>query len=82
MNFTETHIKQIETKDLTVEKVKKQLDVFKTGLPYVNLKSAAVLNDGILQLSEKEKCYFLEYYDNKKEGLDILKFVPASWCSD
>lgn len=78
MNFTETHIKQIESKGLTVDKVRKQLELFKTGLPYVNLKSAAVLGDGILKFSEKENQYFSRYFENKKDTLDIVKFVPAS----
>ena len=78
MNFTKTQIKQIEGKGLTVEKVLKQIEIFKTGLPNINLESAAILGHGILSFSEEEKKDYLTYYEKKKEGLDILKFVPAS----
>lgn len=78
MKFTKAHIKQIEDKGLTVEKINKQIELFKTGLPYVTLKSAAVINHGILSFTEEENTYFSNYYQSKKEDLNILKFVPAS----
>ncbi|OIQ20256.1 DUF4301 family protein [Lacinutrix sp. MedPE-SW] len=78
MNFTIQQIKQIEDKGLTVDKVLKQIEIFKTGLPYINLESAASLEHGINKLTEAEENYYLNFYKEKKESLDIVKFVPAS----
>ena len=78
MNFTTTQIKQIEDKGLTVAKVLKQIETFKSGLPCVNLESAAILGHGILKLSDKENQDYLTFYNTQKELLNIIKFVPAS----
>jgi len=78
VNFTSKQIKQIEDKGLTVDKVVQQIQTFKAGLPYINLKSAAVINHGIFSFSEEEKNEFATFYDNKKDDLKIVKFVPAS----
>ncbi|APX99154.1 DUF4301 family protein [Lacinutrix venerupis] len=78
MNFTSKQIKQIEDKGLTVDKVLQQIEVFKTGLPNINLESAAIVGDGIFRFSEEEKNEYAAYYDEQKEDLNIVKFVPAS----
>lgn len=81
MKFTEHDIEQIEKKGLTLKKVKAQIELFKTGLPLINLQSAATIENGIngiKQLSEKERDYFLDYFDAKRNAISILKFVPAS----
>ena len=78
MNFTKAQIKQIEDKGLTVEKVLKQIETFKSGLPLINLESAAILGHGIFSFSEEEKQAYATFYDTKKEDLNIVKFVPAS----
>ena len=78
MNFTKTQIKQIEDKGLTIEKVLKQIETFKSGLPYVNLKSAAILDHGILKLSNEDNLAYSSFYDTQKDNLNIIKFVPAS----
>ncbi|WP_055434727.1 DUF4301 family protein [Lacinutrix algicola] len=78
MNFTKAQIKQIENKGLTVDKVLKQIETFKSGLPLINLESAAILEHGILSVSKDENKEYSEFYDKQKEELDVLKFVPAS----
>src|SRR5690554_2070188 len=76
--FKDKDIIQIKNKGLNVEKVKSQIDLFKTGLPFINLHSAATINNGILKLSEKEKAASIQLFDSKRNGYSILKFVPAS----
>lgn len=78
MNFTKEQIKQIEEKGLTVEKVLNQIKTFKSGLPHVNLKSEAIIGHGILNISEEEKKEYLTFYNEQKDNLSIVKFVPAS----
>ena len=47
MNFTKEDIQQIETKGLTVEKVKSQIELFKKGIPFTNLVAVATIDNGI-----------------------------------
>ncbi|HLV39484.1 DUF4301 family protein [Xanthomarina sp.] len=76
--FSDKDINQIKQKGLTVEKVSSQIELFKTGLPFVNLQSAATINHGILKLSDEEKEAFIQLFDAKRNEYSILKFVPAS----
>lgn len=76
--FSDKDINQIKQKGLTVEKVCSQIELFKTGLPFVNLQSAATINHGILKLSDEEKEAFIQLFDAKRNDYSILKFVPAS----
>ncbi len=78
LNFNEDDKKQIEQKGLTLEKVRSQIDTFKTGLPYVNLNSAATLGHGILKVSDSERKLCVNLYNDELETLSIVKFVPAS----
>ncbi len=78
MNFTLKNIDQIKSRGITEEEVDRQLMLFKTGLPHINLKSAANIGDGICKLSKAEKQMYVEHYNRKKETLGIMKFVPAS----
>ncbi len=78
MKFTENDIKQIEEKGLTVEKVEVQIQLFKTGLPFINLKEAATKGNGILQISDEEKQDYINLFDTKRQALTLIKFVPAS----
>jgi len=76
--FSEKDIIQIESKGLTIEKIQEQIQLFKEGLPFVEIKHVATLGNGILALAQKEKQHYINYYDNKRDKISILKFVPAS----
>lgn len=68
----------LDKKGITVKKIEQQLALFKTGLPFINLKRAATVGDGILKLNDAEKDQFISLYDSSKDNIDIVKFVPAS----
>lgn len=78
MQFTEDQLDQIKRKGLSLEKVNKQIDLFKQGLPFVNINSAATIGHGILQFEESQKNNLIKGYDSKRDDISILKFVPAS----
>lgn len=78
MKFTEQDIQQIEKKGLTLKKVKGQIELFKSGLPLINLESAATIDNGIKKLSDAEKAHYIAYFDSNRNDCSILKFVPAS----
>ena len=68
----------LDKKGISVKKIEQQVEIFKTGLPFINLKRAATVDDGILKLNDAEKDQFISLYDSSKENIDIVKFVPAS----
>jgi len=78
VNFTEKDIKQIVAKGLTLDEVKAQIDLFKAGLPYVNLKDTATVDSGIIKLSSPEKIQYIQEFQKRRDDISILKFVPAS----
>lgn len=78
MNFSDKDIQQIESKGITLKKVEQQIELFENGLPFTNLVSEATIGDGILKLSPDKIEYFMSLFDTRKDGISILKFVPAS----
>lgn len=78
MSFTEKDIKQIESKGLTIERVMNQIDLFKTGIPFANLVSAATIGDGIIRLDDETIERYIAQFEKGKNQKTILKFVPAS----
>ena len=78
MKFSKQDIHQIEKKGLSVEEVKGQIELFETGLPLINLHSAAIIENGIKKLTDTERQNYIEFFDAKKDTVSILKFVPAS----
>jgi hypothetical protein len=78
LNFSKKDIKQIESKGLTLKVVEQQVRLFENGLPFANLVSEATIDNGILKLSKDEIESYISKFDDKKNDITILKFVPAS----
>ncbi|PNQ75049.1 DUF4301 domain-containing protein [Hanstruepera neustonica] len=78
MSFSDKDKKQIENKGLTINQVYNQIEIFKTGLPFSNLVSAATIDHGILRLNDHEINHYIELFEQEKDHKSILKFVPAS----
>ncbi len=77
----------IEKKDLTqlaqmgipVEQVERQLAQFMTGFPFLQLKAAASVGNGVMAVSDNDiQRYTALWQSYKQEGHRIVKFVPAS----
>lgn len=78
MEFTEEDLKQIEQKGISLEKIRTQIDTIIQGTPFVNLKSAATIGNGILKPGKADKNHYIKYFEDRRDELDIIKFVPAS----
>lgn len=78
MEFTSGDIKQIEALGLTLKKVNEQIELFKSGMPFVNLKEAATIDHGILRLPKTQQDHFINVFKNKRDAVSFVKFVPAS----
>lgn len=76
--FQEKDITQITNKGLSVKQVQEQVQLFKQGLPFVNLDSAATCSYGILKLSQDDRQRLIDLFDVRRNENSILKFVPAS----
>lgn len=78
MSFTEADIKQIENKGLSLKKVNQQIAMFKTGVQHTNIVAAATVGDGILGLDDNRVENAIQLFEDNKNNLSLLKFVPAS----
>lgn len=73
--FTDADIQQIQGHGLTMDVVNQQLDNFKTGFPFANIESAAVIGHGVRSVPVAEMA---DFYMQNKDKYNIVKFVPAS----
>ena len=78
MNITDKDIKLIKSKGLTVDKVLSQIETFKNEIPFVSLRHAATLENGILKFSDHYQSELTKLYNSRSAHLDTIKFVPAS----
>ena len=78
LGFTSADFVAIYHKKILVSTIHKQMQFFKDGIAKVNLVRSAVKNDGIFAYSEEEIKKYIHFFDDKKQNLDIQKFVPAS----
>jgi len=78
MNFSAQDLNQIEDKGISITDLEDQIQKFKKGTPFVELTSAATVNNGILRLDGENKRKLIHYYNDHKDSLSITKFVPAS----
>lgn len=69
---------KIYDRNIKLETIDFQFHILKNGIPKINLDRAAILNDGIINISKEEAKYFSDFFDDKKAHLKLKKFVPAS----
>ncbi|WP_179353010.1 DUF4301 family protein [Winogradskyella vidalii] len=78
MKFKEEDIQQIEAKDLNLDSVKKQIKLFKNGIPFTHISEAATIDNGIMPLNTDVINKYVALFEAKKDDMSLLKFVPAS----
>jgi hypothetical protein len=76
--FSDKDLKQLKSKGLTVNQIESQIDIFKTGLQYIDLIRPALLGDGIKALSDDSIQTAIDLFDSKSKEYKLTKFVPAS----
>ena len=77
--FTPEDRKQLSQKGISELQIENQLRQFREGFPYLHLRAAASIGNGILSPSDSESQAFVEAWEMyKAEGHHITKFVPAS----
>ncbi len=76
--LTNSDLSQIEAHGLSVDDIYKQIETFTHGIPYANVVTAASVGNGIEVVPAAAQEKLISYYDERREGLEIVKFVPAS----
>ncbi|MEX0287639.1 MAG: DUF4301 family protein, partial [Flavobacteriaceae bacterium] len=78
IKFSETDLNQLNKTGISREKVLKQIDTFKEGIPMIRLEKEAVVADGISKFKKSEERALVSKFDASVGDLKLLKFVPAS----
>lgn len=68
----------LQGRGITLTDLIGQIDLFTKDIQPVKLEKPCVVSDGILQLNGAECNRLAAFYDEQKQGLQILGFVPAS----
>ena len=77
--FTSKDIEQIEKKGSNLSEIEKQITHFRKGFPFLKVIRPATIGDGIIRLDEEQVTGAVKQYVQKvKDGLQPVKFVPAS----
>ena len=77
--FRPEDISQITARGSSLETVKQQIVNFKTGFPFLKITEAASRYHGLIELSDNEIQKNISIFEEKlTNGLEVLKFVPAS----
>lgn len=79
MLFTNEDKELLQKKGISESKIEEQLKDFEQGFPFLKLRAAASVGNGIIAPSKEEADKYIKVWnDYKKEGHSITKFVPAS----
>ena len=78
MNFSKEDLLLIEKKGIKTKDIVAQLQIFKKGLPFINLHESATLHNGILDIESSKKKELISFYETKLDHVKVLKFIPAS----
>jgi len=78
MGFSLADFAQMNELGIPAENIRRQLLIFKHGIPKAELKKPAQPNEGIFPLPETIAEKYAALFDSKKEGFRLTKFVPAS----
>ena len=76
--LTTKDIQQFREQGIPLEEVERQLERFRRGFPFADIRRPATPGDGISVLSNEEEDRLINLYEKKADVFNIGKFVPAS----
>lgn len=76
--FTEQDLRQIREHGLTLEEVKRQLDLFNMRRPFLKLAGPCTVENGIHTFDEQRRKDLAALYKSEGPRRRCVKFVPAS----
>ncbi|MGM9803650.1 MAG: DUF4301 family protein [Muribaculaceae bacterium] len=79
MELNNNDLEFIKEKGIGLATIEEQLERFKTGFPYLKIRSVATIGDGIVRLTDEEIAECIDLWnDFQVSGGTVEKFVPAS----
>lgn len=77
--FSQEDINFFKAKGISIEKIEEQLEFFRVGFPFLDLKASASIDKGIMEIESRPDYYRKKWEEFRLGGKKkILKFVPAS----
>lgn len=76
--FSDKDLLQIEKRGSDLNVVREQIQNFENGFPFLQAQGAAVLEDGMVHLSDEQLTEYVAFFDKQATKNNLLKFVPAS----
>ncbi len=76
--FSEKDRSQFAEKGIELTEIEGQLNSFRKGFPPLSIYKPALLQDGIMAVSESDLNSFADRYEEALPGVRVVKFVPAS----
>jgi len=76
--FTPQDESSIKERGSKPEEVLVQIKNFENGFPFLKVKQAATIGEGILKTDDHSRDSFAKQYEEAVKGLEVVKFVPAS----
>lgn len=69
----------MQKRGISKSQIEEQLNNFITGFPFLEIRSTASVNNGLIRLSDEDKAkYSAQWEEYLSSNADVLKFVPAS----
>ena len=70
----------LQEKGIGKQQIEEQLHYFETGFPFLKIVAPAVIGKGITIIDDKKGEFYINKWESyrQKEGIDVVKFVPAS----
>ena len=76
--YTKSDLKQFKRRGIKPEQIENQLENFKQGFDFVQIRDAATINNGIHGLNDEQANEFIRIFEDRMNSLKIVKMVPAS----
>lgn len=79
MDLQEIDVRTLSEKGISAEKLQEELEMLKTGFPYLKIEAAATIGNGISAFDDVQKNEYKKIWNEYlKEGGKVVKMVPAS----
>jgi nicotinamide riboside kinase len=78
LGFSSQDFLQILDAEIPLTQIENQLAIYKNGIAKINLNRPAIIDDGILKLTDEEFQVYSTLFDSKKDHFKLKKFIPAS----
>jgi nicotinamide riboside kinase len=78
LGFSSHDFVQMYERGISLANIENQLNIFRDGIPKAILDRPALVEDGILKLSDTELKEYADFFDSRKHKYKLVKFIPAS----